>query len=79
MIGHYLAKHVSPHTRLVIACVIFDVSVVGWIATHILIFVTQPAESSWVFHLLLAISWIAITFTAFDAIQTSDVRKEQGT
>lgn len=39
--------------------------------------VTDPPENSWVFHVLLAISWLAITVTMVDVIATTDVRKEQ--
>jgi hypothetical protein len=57
--------------------VLLVASLVGWPATHVLMVVTDPPEQSWVFHVLLAISWLAITVTALDLLQTSDVRREQ--
>lgn len=63
--------------RVRVAWVLLIGSLVGWPATHILIIVTKPPESSWVFHLLLAISWLAIALTAWDIVNTTDVREKQ--
>jgi hypothetical protein len=66
----------DPHLRHVVAWVLLAGSLVGWPATHILMVVTDPPEQSWVFHVLLAISWLAITLTALDLLATTDVRKQ---
>lgn len=77
MIGTWLVDHASPRTRLVIAAVMFDISLFAWPSTHVLMVVTDPAENSWVFHVLIAISWLAITWTSYDILQTSDIRENQ--
>ncbi len=59
------------------AVTLFVLAGVGWPATHILMIVTNPVENTWVFHVLLAISWLAISLTALDLMATTDVRKEQ--
>jgi hypothetical protein len=66
----------DPHLRHILAWILLIGSLVGWPATHILMVVTSPPESSWVFHVLLAISWLAITMTALDLLATTDVRKQ---
>jgi hypothetical protein len=66
----------SPQRRHQLAWVLLVISLVGWPGTHILMVVTQPPENSWVFHVLLAISWLAITMTALDLLATTDVRKQ---
>ena len=77
MIARLLLRRVKPAARRKLASVILDLSVVGWAATHALMIATDPPENSWVFHVLLAISWFAITATALDVLLTSDVRTEQ--
>lgn len=68
----------DPKLRVRMAWALLICTLIGWPATHILILITKPAElASWTGHLLLAISWLAITFTALDIIATTDVRKEQ--
>lgn len=67
-----------PENRVRSAWVLFWVSIVGWLSTHALMLLTRPAgATSWVFHLLLALSWLAVTFTALNIIVTTDVRREQ--
>jgi hypothetical protein len=67
----------EPKNRIKMALVIFFGSLIGWPATHIVMLIEQPAgTNTWVFHLLLALSWLAITFTAVDILATTDVRKE---
>jgi len=69
---------VSPRAKVTLGWALLCCSAVGWPATHILMVVTKPPDaSSWVFHVLLAISWLAITLTALDIVFTADVRKEQ--
>ena len=68
---------ISPAARVRFAWGLLIFSLVGWPATHILMVVTDPPENSWVFHVLLAISWLAITLTAWDIVNTADVRREQ--
>jgi hypothetical protein len=67
----------NPRNRFRFAVVVFVVSIIGWPATHALMVLTNPPENSWVFHVLLAISWFAITATSLDFMATTDVRKEQ--
>ena len=68
----------APENRVRAAWWLLWASVVGWLATHVLIVLTKPAElSSWTGHLLLALSWLAITFTALNIIVTTDVRKKE--
>lgn len=57
--------------------VAFWVCMVAWPLTHVLMIVTQPPEASWVFHLLLALSWWAMILTALNIVVTTDVRAEQ--
>jgi len=53
-------------------------SLIGWPMTHILMIVTHPPDaSSWVFHVLLAISWLAIILTALDILNTVVVQRTQ--
>lgn len=68
----------NPRLRIRLAWALLVLTLVGWPTTHVLMLVTKPpGASSWVFHLLLALSWLAITFTATDILATTDVRKEQ--
>jgi uncharacterized membrane protein len=64
----------DPRLRRALALVLLVGSLIGWPATHVLIVVTHPPEASWVFHLLLALSWLALTLTALDILATTDVR-----
>lgn len=57
--GYLLIKKLSDRTRLIIACVLFDGSLIGMPITMI-----TTNEPKWV----LALSWIAITTTAADII-----------
>jgi hypothetical protein len=72
-----LDKLRSPEFRHKFAIGLFFASLVLWPLTHVLMVITDPAENSWVFHVLLAISWFAITLTAMDIMATTDVRKKQ--
>lgn len=68
----------DPRIRLRLAMALGLCSLIGWPATHIAILIQHPAGTDgWVFHLLLALSWLAITLTAADIVATTDVRKEQ--
>lgn len=49
---------------------------VGWPSTHALMYLTHPPENTWVFHVLLAISWLALVLTALNILATTDVRAE---
>lgn len=68
----------SPAARVRFAWTLLAVCLVGWPATHVLMIVTDPPEASWVFHVLLAISWLALVLTSLDMLFTSDVRRKQG-
>lgn len=67
----------DPHVRARSAVVMLCITLVGWPLTHVLIILTKPPEASWVFHLLLALSWLALTLTCLDIACTTDVRREQ--
>lgn len=68
----------SPTARVRFSWVLLIGSLIGWAASHVLLIVTHPPDaSSWVFHLLLALSWFAITIGAVEALFTADVRREQ--
>lgn len=68
---------ISPQQRVRYAKFLLAFVLGGWAATHILMVLTRPPEASWVFHVLLAISWLALALTATDIILTTDVRREQ--
>jgi len=67
----------DPRLRVRAALGLLVFTLAGWPATHVLIFLTQPPEASWVFHLLLALSWMALTLTCLDIVATADVRRTQ--
>lgn len=67
---------ISPAARVRFAKWLLAFVLAGWAATHILMVVTKPPEASWVFHVLLAISWGALALTALDIIVSTDVRRE---
>lgn len=68
---------ISPAARVRFAKYLLAVVLAGWAATHILMVVAKPPEASWVFHVLLAISWLALALTCVDIIVSTDVRKQQ--
>lgn len=68
----------SPERRRRFALILLVLTLIGWPSTHVALLITHPAGSSdWVFHLLLALSWLALTITALDLLATTDVRAEQ--
>lgn len=52
-------------------------AIVGQIASHAAIVILKPPESSWVFHLVLALSWQAVQISALTVIVTTRIREEQ--
>jgi hypothetical protein len=67
----------DPKNRVRMALFILGFSLIGWPLTHVLMLITRPpGASSWVFHLLLALSWLAITFTCVDIAATTDTRRK---
>lgn len=52
-------------------------SIAGQVVSHVAVVVLKPPEASWVFHLLLALSWQAVQLTALGIIVTTDIRKRQ--
>lgn len=78
MTGWLINWWCDPEKRLRFAVRLLVFSCIAWPMTHILILITKPPElATWVGHLLLAISWLAIIFTALDIIVSCDVRKQQ--
>ena len=69
---------ISPAARVRFAKCLLAFVLCGWAATHVLMVLLKPPEASWVFHVLLAISWMALALTALDILLTTDVRREQG-
>lgn len=67
----------DPVRRIQMSKVMLVGSLTGWIATHAMMLITNPPENSWVFHVLIAISWFAILYTAYDVLVTTDVRVTQ--
>lgn len=68
----------DPQRRITAAFALLLFSIVGWPVTHVLMFITHPpGAASWVFHLLLALSWASITLTAINILATTDIRREQ--
>jgi hypothetical protein len=60
------------------AWVLLVTALVGWPTTHVLMLMTSPAGfTSWTAHVLLAISWLAIIYTALDIIVTANVKRDQ--
>lgn len=67
----------EPEHWVRVAWWVLAYAVVGQLASHALVVVLKPPEASWVFHLLLALSWQAVQFTALGIIVTTDIRKHQ--
>lgn len=68
MIAGRLLRRVSPHARLVIGEWLFDLSLIG---CPLSVWLTDEPPT------ILILSWLAVTFTAMDIVQTADVRNEQ--
>lgn len=66
----------DPARRVRAAWRLLGFSLIGWPTTHVLMVITNPPENSWVFHVLLCISWLALIYTAVDILATTDVRRE---
>lgn len=76
--GVVLDRLHDPQLRFRLAVVMFFASLVLWPATHVLMILTQPTGfTSWAAHLLLGLSWLAVTYTSVDIMATTDVRREQ--
>jgi hypothetical protein len=67
----------DPAMRVRAAWVLLAFCLTGWPLTHVLMVVTKPPEASWVFHLLLALSWFALVLAALNIVATTDVRADQ--
>ena len=76
MIAGLILKHVSPAGRVTLARWTFDISLLAWPVSHVLIW-TLAGEHSLLQHAILALSWWAITSTAWDVVSTADVRETQ--
>jgi hypothetical protein len=66
---------IDPDNRRLYAARLLIGSIVGWLASHVLLVLL--GESSFFNHTVMLISWWAITLTCVDVIVTSDVRAEQ--
>lgn len=68
----------DPHFRVRAAWYLLWLSVAGALMTHSAILLTQPQGfTTWTAHLLLGLSWFAITLSALILIVTTDVRDKQ--
>jgi hypothetical protein len=61
----------SPRTQLVLAWIIFAVSIVAWPVTAVTVFSTEPQG-------ILGLSWFAIVLGAWNTIVTTQVNKDIG-
>lgn len=65
---------VDPEKRRVWASRVLVLSLIGWWGSHLGLILLP----SWFFaHVLLAISWLAISITAVDVLSTTDVRANE--
>lgn len=67
----------SRRFRHKLAQVLLVATLLGWPATHVLLVVTHPAGASWVFHLLLALTYLQLTLTTLGIIATTHAHKDQ--
>lgn len=67
----------TSQARVRLAWVLLIGSLLGWPATHLLMVMTDPRENTWVFHVLLGISFLSLVLTSVNIVFTSDVRREQ--
>lgn len=65
---------VDPERRRLWAARLLIFSVVGWVASHVVLEVVD--EGGFFNHVLMAISWWAVGATCADVVQTADVRAE---
>lgn len=67
-----LLRRIPPDTRLICAAYLFWISII--LGVFCTIWVAKDAFEK----ILMAISWLAVTFTALDIILTADVRDNEG-
>jgi hypothetical protein len=66
-----LLRRIPTETRLIFAAYLFWVSII--LGTYCTVWIAKsPFEK-----ILMAISWLAVTFTALDIILTADVRDNE--
>lgn len=66
--------HVPPEKRRTWASRVLLLSLAGWALSHVGLLFLPP----WFFeHMVMAISWVAITLTAVDVLSTTDVRANE--
>lgn len=68
MIGYFLMTRLSDKVRLIVACILFDCSIVGCGLTILL-----TNEPPWI----LGLSWGALTLTAADIIYSVIIIERQ--
>lgn len=79
MVSQLLVRHLcrlSPEQRRLWAARILVFSVVGWLASHVLLVVCH--QGGFFNHTLMFISWWAIIVSCIDVIATSDVKVDTG-
>ena len=70
-----LVCSVDPEIQRLWAARLLLLSIFGWFLSHVLLILLK--QGGFFEHVVMAISWLAITFTCWDIIKTSDVRAEQ--
>jgi hypothetical protein len=70
MIAHLIIKYLSPRVRFWVAAAMLDLSVVAWPALALTVFRHEMQG-------ILGLSFLAIIWTSFDVIISSDVRNAQ--
>lgn len=68
MIGYWLMTRLSDRARLIFACALFDLSIIGCVIT--ILFTNEPP---WV----LGLSWAALTLTAADIMYSVIIIERQ--
>jgi hypothetical protein len=69
-----LLERVSPETRRLVAANLLLISLIGWLVSHYLL--VKFDQSNFFNHMVMAISWWAITLTCGDILSTNDVKAD---
>ena len=68
-----IIQNIEPSERLIFAARLFWFSIFGAILSAPIALIAQ----GWFGLILMTISWLAVTFTCWDIIQTADVREAE--
>lgn len=67
-----LLERVSPEARRLVAANLLILSLLGWVISHYLLI--KLHQSTFFNHVVMGISWWAITLTCADILSTTDVK-----